>query len=49
MIVLEVGLYQEEGTIDDSEGMVTGIVIGVLGSPFTRMIFYRNYYNTYQE
>ena len=41
MIVLEVSLDEEECTIDDSEGMVTGIVIGVLGSPFTRMIFYQ--------
>lgn len=48
MIVLEVGLDEEESTIDDSEGIATEIVIGVLGSPFTRMIFYQTII-TYQS
>ena len=39
VVVLEVGLDEKEGTIDASVGIAIGMVIGALGSPFTRMIF----------
>lgn len=39
MVVLKVGLDAGEGTMDDSVGIAMGIVMGILGSPFTRMIF----------
>lgn len=39
VVVLEVGLDEEIGTIDASVGIAIGMVIGALGSPFTRMIF----------